>query len=42
MYWHSIMTLLIWPVLILVTYWLVIFVLKKTDNFEQRQEGKDQ
>ena len=41
MYWHSVMLILIWPVLILVTYWLVILVLKKTESFEQRQEGKD-
>jgi hypothetical protein len=40
MYWYSILTYLIWPVLIIISYLLVIFVLRKMKRYEQKQEIK--
>lgn len=38
MYWHSILTFLIWPVLILVSYWLVMLAVKKVEKIEQEHD----
>ena len=40
MYWNSIITFLIWPVLILVSYWLVMFAIKKVEQSERRKQEK--
>jgi len=41
MYWYSILTYLIWPVLIMISYLLVIFILKKMKSYEQKQAVKE-
>jgi hypothetical protein len=40
MCWFSILTYLIWPVLIIISYLLVNFALKKMKRYEQKQEVK--
>ncbi len=41
MYWHSILTYLTWPVLIIISYLFVSFALKKMKSYEQKQEVRD-
>lgn len=40
MFWNPIITFLIWPVLILVSYWLVMFAVRKMELSERRQQEK--
>jgi hypothetical protein len=40
MYWNPIITFLIWPVLILVTYWLVMLAINKLEQSERRKHEK--
>ena len=42
MYWHSIITFLIWPVIILISYWLIAFAVKKVEQSERRQHEKSE
>lgn len=40
MYWHAIITYLIWPVLVLITYGLVNYLIKKTEYSGKKPEEK--
>lgn len=40
MYWNPIITFLIWPVIILISYWLVMLSVKKVEQLERRKHEK--
>ncbi len=41
MYWNSILWFLSWPVLVVITYWLVRFVMRKYATILEEPDEKD-